>query len=467
MGNHKLRGKDLSKLGITDDKTRSIVIDITSKHYKRSTKNEILDKIEQVITKPETYKNCNIWGKLYNEITPDTEDNNTRYFDFNNNDTSFYTCGRELISSNAWQQMNLAMKLPISVKGALMPDAHQGYGLPIGGVLATNNAVIPFGVGMDIGCMMHLSVFEESDKFITRYKHQMKTTLKDNTFFGTGVINNIIPDSCILDDERFYETSLLKRLRSKAAKQLGTSGSGNHFVEFGITKLPDDNMFNMPAGEYLSLLSHSGSRGLGADIASHYTEIAIDTCVLPKGAKHLAWLDLNSQEGQEYWIAMNLAIDFAKASHTEIHRRISKSLGIKAVKTVSSVHNLASREFIDNSSVIVHRKGATPAGKDDTGIIPGSMATPGYIVKGKGYAKALNSASHGAGRRMSRHAAKESISGSSMKSMLKANGVTLIGGSTEESPMAYKDITKVIKLQSKQVDILGEFNPKIVRMDKA
>jgi tRNA-splicing ligase RtcB len=295
----------------------------------------------------------------------------------------------------------------------------------------------------------------------------MKTTLKDNTFFGTGVINNITPDSCILDDNRFYETDLLKRLKSKAAKQLGTSGSGNHFVEFGITKLPDNNMFNMPAGEYLSLLSHSGSRGFGADIASHYTEIAIDTCVLPKGAKHLAWLDLNSQEGQEYWIAMNLAIDFAKASHNEIHRRISKSLGIKAVKTVSSVHNLASREFIDNSSVIVHRKGATPAGIDDTGIIPGSMATPGYIVKGKGYAEALNSASHGAGRLMSRHAAKESISGSSMKSMLKANGVTLIGGSTEESPMAYKDITKVIKLQSKQVDILGEFNPKIVRMDKA
>lgn len=467
MGNQKIRGKDLSKIGVTNNKERSIIIDLANKYFKNSSKGDVLTSVQDVYNDPLSYKYSVEWSKLVNVLLPSEDEVISNIYELNQNPDEFYVCGRELISSNAWQQMNLAMKLPISVKGALMPDAHQGYGLPIGGVLATDNAVIPFGVGMDIGCMMYLSIFPESSKYIERYKHQLKETLKKRTFFGTGIKNDNDVYHEILDDRRFKETNLLKKLQNKAPKQLGTSGSGNHFVEFGIVSLESDNKFGLEKGEYLSLLSHSGSRGLGAEVARHYTDIALQKCILPQGSKHLAWLDLNSEEGAEYWISMNLAIDFAIASHSTIHDTLSRSLGLKPKTQIYNVHNKANFEMVDGKSLVVHRKGATQAGVSDLGIIPGSMATPGYIVEGKGYSPSLNSASHGAGRKFSRQAAKDSISGSMMKKFLKEKGVTLIGGSRDEAPMAYKDIERVIDLQHKQVNILGKFIPKIVKMDKA
>src|SRR6185312_12343072 len=171
-------------------------------------------------------------------------------------------------------------------------------------------------------------------------------------------------------------------------------------------------------GKYLGLLSHSGSRGLGATIASHYTQLAKQKRQLPGEAKNLAWLNLDEEEGMEYWLAMNLAGDYASACHHVIHAKIAKQLGRKPMKMVENHHNFAWKEMYNNKEVIVHRKGATPAAKNVLGIIPGSMTAPGFIVKGKGEEASINSASHGAGRKMSRSKAMSTITEKQFKDVL-------------------------------------------------
>ncbi len=187
---------------------------------------------------------------------------------------------------------------------------------------------------------------------------------------------------------------------------------------------------------------------------------------LPKQVQHLAWLDLNTHDGQEYWLAMNLAGDYAKACHNDIHRRIAKLLGAKPVALIENHHNFAWKEQLNGKEVIVHRKGATPAKKGEIGIIPGSMTAPGFIVRGRGNSESLNSASHGAGRLHSRRKCKQLFTKSEIKKELKKKEVSLIGGGIDEAPMAYKDITKVMANQLELVEVIGTFTPKIVRMDK-
>lgn len=345
-----------------------------------------------------------------------------------------------------------------------MPDAHHGYGLPIGGVLATENAVIPYGVGVDIGCRMCLSIYDLPGELADTDQSKLADMLTRETAFGLQT-HDRPSDHAVLADETFVYLPSAKKLRGKAAQQIGSSGGGNHFVEFGKVTLPAGNAFQRPAGSYLALLSHSGSRGLGAALAKHYTDLAMRECRLPKELKHLAWLDLRHDAGREYWAAMTLAGDYASACHDDIHRRIGRLLGPGAIIRVENHHNFAWKEVLpDGREVIVHRKGATPAAKGELGIIPGSMADPGYIVRGLGNAASLNSASHGAGRRLSRSAAKESISGSSLKILLKERNIHLIGGGIDEAPGAYKDIRQVIAGQSELVEVLGVFQPKVVRM---
>jgi len=182
---------------------------------------------------------------------------------------------------------------------------------------------------------------------------------------------------------------------------------------------------------------------------------------------NLAWLSLHEQEGIEYWMAMNLAGDYASACHHVIHEKIAKQLGRKPMKMVENHHNFAWKEKWEGKDLIVHRKGATPAGKDVLGIIPGSMTAPGFIVKGKGESASVNSASHGAGRKMSRTRAMESVTDKQFKDELQKHNVKLLGGGLDESPFAYKDIEKVMQSQKALVDIVGKFTPKIVKMDGA
>lgn len=462
-----IRPKELSKLGYSNNIARSLAIDIVNKHCKHTTKEEIVKTLTDILESPEKYKGDEIWDKLAEHFAPTILDKQFSVYDLLDEPLAYKTYGGKFIESLAKQQMQMAMRLPITVGGALMPDAHAGYGLPIGGVLAVENAVIPYAVGVDIGCRMSLSIFDVKAEFLTRYSHQIKEALKEYTHFGMDGGLTFSQEHEILDRNEFQLTPLLKQLQGKAVRQLGSSGGGNHFVEFGEIELFEDNVMNLPSGSYMALLSHSGSRGMGAAIARHYSDIAREVCKLPREAQHFAWLSLDSEEGQEYWMSMNLAGDFARACHEQIHLNLSKALGLKVLGNVNNHHNFAWREEIaPNQYAIVHRKGATPAGKGVAGFIPGSMATVGYLVCGKGVETSLNSASHGAGRAMSRQKAKEQFTQSSLKKLLSQNRVTLIGGSVEEMPWAYKDIDQVMPAQKELVEIHGKFMPRIVRMNR-
>jgi tRNA-splicing ligase RtcB (3'-phosphate/5'-hydroxy nucleic acid ligase) len=390
-------------------------------------------------------------------------------FDLKAENVQYSIYGKEFIEEGALKQMNTAVSLPISVAGALMPDAHQGYGLPIGGVLATEaDKVIPYAVGVDIACRMCLSVFDFSADIFKREPHLLKRSLVENTKFGIGGETAHKYDESVMDKIEWTATKVIRDLKDKAYRQLGTSGTGNHFVEWGVLEVTEtDDLLNLPVGTYLALLSHSGSRGFGGNVANYYSKIAMQKTKLPKQAAHLAWLDLNTEEGQEYWIAMNLAGDYASANHHEIHAKIAKAISRKPLLMVENHHNFAWKEKFEGKDVLVHRKGATPAGINDLGIIPGSMTAPGFVVRGLGNEAAINSASHGAGRVMSRTAALNSITKNALNKVLNEHGIELIGGDLDEAPMVYKDINQVISAQTELVKVLAKFTPKIVRMADA
>lgn len=384
--------------------------------------------------------------------------------------------GEQYIDAEARKQMDNAMRLPVSVAGALMPDAHVGYGLPIGGVLAVEQAVIPYGIGVDIACRMRISIFPVSPIVIGQRAGQFKKVLLEQTRFGAGVIwkPNEQVEHAILDDPDWNATDYLRSLKGTAYGQLGTSGTGNHFVEWGaFTLAEDDAALGLEKGEYLALLSHSGSRGVGYKIANHYSRMAMDMHPeLDASVRHLAWFDLDSYYGQEYWLSMELAGRFAHANHEVIHQRIAKAIGLKPAAVVENHHNFAWKETIPapkgssegERTVIVHRKGATPAEKGVYGVIPGSMADPGYVVRGRGLVESLRSTSHGAGRQMSRRAALSKITKTERDRYLKERGVTLLSGGMDEAPQAYKSINEVMAAQSELADIVGRFKPMIVRM---
>lgn len=377
--------------------------------------------------------------------------------------------GDESLGEGTIQQMEEAVSLPISVGGALMPDAHKGYGLPIGGVLATKGAVIPYAVGVDIACRMRISILDFPYERFKKDKRKFGEALFEETRFGVGV--GFLAgqrDHDVMRDPLWMKPGVLKDNYRKALSQLGTSGHGNHFVEFG--KLTVKNDINEPslqlkAGTYLALLSHSGSRGLGLNVASYYSNLAQYLHPdLPDNLKRLAWLELDSKEGQDYWDAMELCGRYAAANHELIHKHVLKYLGIKPLGYVENHHNFAWKEIYDGEELIIHRKGATPASVGKLGIIPGSMASPGFIVRGKGNPLSYDSCSHGAGRLISRSAAFNTLTRSAMKKILAEKDVTLLAGPLDESPQVYKDIEKVIASQTDLIDVLARFDPKVVRM---
>ncbi|MFW5748920.1 MAG: RtcB family protein, partial [Chloroflexota bacterium] len=336
--------------------------------------------------------------------------------------------GREQIDTGALDQMDNAMRLPVSVAGALMPDAHVGYGLPIGGVLAVQDVVIPYAVGVDIACRMRMTIYDAPPGLLRGESNRFENLLLENTLFGAGggYSGRDRAEHAVLDDPDWQATGFLNNLQDKAYAQLGTSGSGNHFVEWGAFTLEhDDPGLGLSKGDYLALLSHSGSRGVGFAIAERFSKLAMEQHPdLDKSLRHLAWLDLNSQLGQEYWVSMQLAGKFAAANHAVIHQRVTRAAGLKVAATIENHHNFAWEETLiaatgESQRVIVHRKGATPAGPGVLGIIPGSMGDPGFVVRGKGSAAAVNSAAHGAGRRLSRSQAKKTITQSQQKQYLR------------------------------------------------
>jgi tRNA-splicing ligase RtcB len=373
----------------------------------------------------------------------------------------------EGLEHEAVMQMEKACLLPVAVAGALMPDAHVGYGLPIGGVLATENTVIPYAVGVDIACRMKMTVLDIPARELERHQDRLTRAIEAETRFGVGANFKNRRQHEVLDAD-WDVSRITKQNKDRAWSQLGTSGSGNHFVEFGLFTAHGE-IHGLAPGTYVALLSHSGSRGTGAAVCDHYSKIAFSQFPdLPSELKRLAWLSLDSQEGQEYWAAMELMGQYAAANHALIHKHVAANLGAEVLLDLENHHNFAWKErHVINGveeEVIVHRKGATPAGQGVLGIIPGSMASPGFVVSGKGNPESLNSASHGAGRVMSRTQANKTFEWKKVNAFLREKGVTLISAGLDEVPMVYKNIHEVMAAQHDLVTILGQFDPKLVKM---
>ena len=460
-----IKPKELSKLGYADNRARSIAVELVAKHCKHNTLEEIINILKDVRQHPQNYKKDCVWGKLAEILSPTTLPMLT--YELVDKHSPFIIYGAENIDQLAKSQMEMAMRLPVTVAGALMPDGCAGYGLPIGGVLATEGVVIPYAVGLDIACRMSLTILDAGQEYLEKYKDRAIEALLENTAFGLDVTAPFKQYHPLFDKKEFREIPILQKMREKAIRQFGSSGKGNHFVDICEVELPQENLLRLPQGTYMGVLSHSGSRGLGAAIAEHYTAIAKETCRLPRQAGPFAWLSLNSEAGQEYLKCMKIAGEYSAVNHECIHFNVAKSLRLKALANISNYHNFAWEETLPNGQrVIIHRKGATPAHAGELGLIPGSMATPGFIVSGKGNADSLFSASHGAGRTMSRLAAKNSISRYALKKYLAERGVTLLGGTTEEAPQAYKDIEKVMESQKELENIEGKIVPRIVRMSE-
>lgn len=379
--------------------------------------------------------------------------------------------GRELIEPQAFSQMDTACRLPIARYGALMPDSHQGYGVPIGSVLATEGAVIPSAVGVDIACSMSLSLLDKCHTSVDFTSSDVARAIRSNTRFGVRAeFSGERRQHPVLDDPAWDKSPVLRGLKDNSHRQLGTSGSGNHFVSLGYIAINEvtSKLLYCEAGTWLALLSHSGSRGLGYKIAAHYQKVAESICNLPREAKELSWLsfdqDTSVEEAHQYWNAMGLAERYARANHEVIHSTVAAGLNCDVMANVFNSHNLAWFESHFGKNLIVHRKGATPASRGALAIIPGTMADSSYLVMGLGNQGSLCSSSHGAGRAMSRKQAKEMFTKEQMKAYLADKGVRLLDGGLDESPMAYKPIDEVMTAQETLVLKLAQFTPRVVLM---
>jgi len=452
-----MKPKDLKHMGIPEGAPLRAAIDITREAGHQP---GLKAQLQQIIADPAHYTEHERYGELARALQAVPPPPPER-----KEPAPWRQWGADL-DHNAIVQMENACRLPVSVAGALMPDAHVGYGLPIGGVLATDNAVIPYAVGVDIACRMRISVLDVPVSALEKEQPRLINALERETRFGVGAEFKRPQDHPVMDLD-WDVTPVTRELKKKARAQLGTSGSGNHFVEFGILRVPEGEL-GLKEGKYLALMSHSGSRGSGAEVASFYSRRARELHPsLPPDLKHLAWLDLDSEAGQEYWAAMELMGHYAAANHAVIHREVVRHLKADVLAAVENHHNFAWKESHGGRNLIVHRKGATPAGKGVLGVIPGSMATPAYIVRGKGNPDSLLSASHGAGRVMSRTQALKTFKWKDVKKYLDEAGVNLISSGLDEVPMVYKDINQVMRDQEDLVEIVAQFRPKIVKMAPA
>jgi tRNA-splicing ligase RtcB (3'-phosphate/5'-hydroxy nucleic acid ligase) len=461
-----MKTRDLGAIGIPAGRCAETAKRILQQaHAAKRSMNVIQEELTRVVKSPAAFLHDELYGVLAGQLVEHAAA--AGGFRPRQGDAPYRVWGTNL-EPDALQQMRNACKLPVAVSGALMPDAHVGYGLPIGGVLATHEAVIPYAVGVDIACRMKMTVLDLPVTALADEQSRLTRVLERETQFGMGGAFRSPREHAVMDRD-WRITPVTAKMKDRAWTQLGTSGSGNHFVEFGELTVFDESV-GLAKGTYVALLSHSGSRGTGAQVAQHYSKLARDLHPeLPKELSHLAWLDLSAAAGREYWAAMELMGLYAAANHELIHATVARALTAGVMLDIENHHNFAWRErhrLPDGTDreVIVHRKGATPAGAGVLGIIPGSMATPGYVVRGKGSASSLNSASHGAGRRMSRTKAKQMFRWDLAQQFLRERGVTLLSAGLDEVPMAYKDIDEVMAAQRDLVDPLARFDPRLVKM---
>jgi tRNA-splicing ligase RtcB len=420
--------------------------------------------IPDILDTPQCYIDKLYWGDFAKAIIAH---NKGLSEDAERHPTGFREWGSDDIDDAAREQMRRACGIPMAYAAALMPDAHIGYGLPIGGVLATEGYVIPYAVGVDIACRMRITIIDKAPETLETQFDKYRLALERGTLFGLGTKWQNNKQHPVMD-ANWKITPITGSVKDKAHDQLGTSGSGNHFVEFGafdVTRELGARSLGIEPGKYVALLSHSGSRGPGSNVCNYYSKIARDR--LPKryeDFRFLAWLGLDTEAGKEYWVAMHLMGKYAAANHEIIHRDVLRLLGCDKLTAVENYHNFAWEEELDGKKVVVHRKGATPASVGKLGVIPGSMGDPCFIVRGLGNPDSIFSASHGAGRKMSRKEAKRQMGWGVWRDELKKRGVTLLSGGIDEVPGVYKSITDVMAAQTDLVDIVARFDPRIVKM---
>ncbi len=366
------------------------------------------------------------------------------------------------LETGAMEQARNLANLPYAFKHiALMPDCHQGFGMPIGGVLATRDVIIPNAVGVDIGCGMCAVQTSLKDIAVS----SLRTIMKDiRELIPLGFKHHSTPrEHFLMPDQSHFHSSIpiVEREYDRALCQLGTLGGGNHFIE--IQKGSDG---------FIWIMVHSGSRNIGKQVADHYNRVAIDLnqkwkSQVPRSAQ-LAYLPLDSPEGQQYVREMTYCVDFAFANRKLMMDNIARVFDRQFCRSFSAgpminiAHNYANIENHFGVDVMVHRKGATRASKETIGIIPGSQGTNSYIVKGKGNKDSFESCSHGAGRTMGRKEAIRSLSLKEEIRKLNAKGVLHAmrsQGDLEEATSAYKDISVVMNNQADLVEVLTELQP--------
>jgi tRNA-splicing ligase RtcB (3'-phosphate/5'-hydroxy nucleic acid ligase) len=459
----KIRGGDIRAAGVQDGPVMGVALRAMPRAVKALGRDEALERLADVASAPAEHTRDPYFAEVATRLIEAAAEAERRFVEREAPAPLVSFCADA--EAGALEQMHNSLRLPSALRGALMPDAHRGYGLPIGGVLETEGTVIPYAVGVDIACRMKLSVLDLDRSALS--SSRLEQALLKETQFGTGAKLRKRADHDAMHDERWRLTPLAQRLRDRAWGQLGTSGSGNHFVEFGLLTLPEPDL-GLDKGEYVALLSHSGSRGAGAQIASHYSKLARELHPeLPKELSYLSWLELDHDSGREYLELMRLMGEYASANHAVIHERVTGHLKATVLAGVENHHNFAWTSERDGREVVVHRKGATPAAAGELGVIPGSMAAPGFVVRGKGLPESIESAAHGAGRRMSRTAATQQFNWQMIKPVLKERGVKLLSAGIDENPFAYKDIEQVMAQQTDLVDVIGRFDPRIVRMADA
>ena len=365
------------------------------------------------------------------------------------------------VEAGALEQARNLANFPYAVDHiALMPDCHQGFGMPIGGVMATTEVIVPNAVGVDIGCGMcavQTSLTDISRKQLRKILGDIRTRIPLG--FKHHKKSQDPGRMPVLDDDE--PMPVVKREYRSAMHQVGTLGGGNHFIE--IQKGSDGQIW---------IMIHSGSRNIGKQVADYYNKMAIKlnqkwNSPVPK-SHQLAYLPLDSKEGKQYIREMNYCVDFALASRKLMMDNTTAVFknhfgnDFNMAPMINIAHNYAASEKHFGKDVVVHRKGATKADKDTIGIIPGSQGANSYIVKGKGNKDSFESCSHGAGRTMGRKQAIRSLNLEEETKKLDEKGILHAIRSQrdlEEATSAYKDISKVMEQQHDLVDILVELSP--------
>lgn len=368
----------------------------------------------------------------------------------------------EDIEENAMIQARNLANLPFTFRQVcLMPDAHSGYGMPIGGVLATSGVIIPNAVGVDIGCGMCAvkTNLQASEVDVARLKLIMSGI---RALIPLGFDHHKQPQEESLMPQGYHleELLVIRKLYAGALKQLGTLGGGNHFIE--LQRCQDG---------FLWIMLHSGSRNLGKQVADYYNKLAKTwntrwySVVDPRA--DLAFLPFGTEEAQKYYREMRYCTEFAFANRRLMMERIQGVIaetlpGVEFEPLINIAHNYAAWEEHFGEKVLVHRKGATSARLGETGIIPGSQGTKSYIVEGLGNPESFMSCSHGAGRLMSRSRAVRELDLEMEKRRLEEKGIIhSIRGKhdLEEAASAYKDISQVMNFQQDLVKIRTELSP--------